>query len=176
MRWHIPVREHTVHPQMHHCLDRVYREQEFYHTSDCLCASRTSHRCAQGRDLPFWASFEGCKHAGLRHVHIYALHCQACSSLSHCVKTGSICDCWYRYENCWRAVYARHLLPFDNGVKSGRTRGPSPFLSASLMAESLTGSESASACSFCFRFSFILIVSCLCSFVALNTSLQGNRE
>lgn len=63
---------------------------------------------------------------------------------------------------------ATHLLPFVNGVKSGSTRGPSPFFSASLIAESSTRGEAASACSFCCRFSFILIVSCLCSFVALT--------
>ena len=62
-----------------------------------------------------------------------------------------------------------HLLPFVRGVKSGSTRGPSPFSSTSLMPGACTGgAEAASSCSFCLLFSRIFTVSCLWSLVALT--------
>ena len=69
-----------------------------------------------------------------------------------------------------------HLLPLVRGVKSGNTSGPSPFCSACLMAGSATGAEAASSCSFCFLFSLIFTVSCLCSLVALTRVCTRPKE
>jgi hypothetical protein len=69
-----------------------------------------------------------------------------------------------------------HLLPLVRGVKSGSTSGPSPFCSACLMAGSANGAEAPSSCSFCFLFSLIFTVSCLCSLVALTRVCKRPEE